>query len=161
MKGKLFFAGMDSNVDSLVCWLELLQEQKEAILRLLATTSAIRDSLEAGEDVSELLERRDVECRILKRALEKGTIAPYELTNQTDNESSKQITERIYSLQDEITRLGEELLLAQSECETIMRNRLQILAGALRESAQRRLVEYAYGPACNGTDSPVFIDRQQ
>lgn len=152
---------MDGNIDSLVCWLELLEEQKEAILRLLATTSAVRDSLKAGEDVSELLERRDVECRILKRALEKGTVEPHDLTKQAEDRCSKQITERIYSLQNEITKLGEELLLAQSECETIMRNHLQLLAGALKESAQRRLVESAYGPACNGKESPVFIDRQQ
>ncbi|MDH7602124.1 MAG: hypothetical protein QHI38_08245 [Armatimonadota bacterium] len=152
---------MSESSNSLFSWIQALEEEREILLCLLATTSAVRDSLKSGEDVSELLEKRDAECKVLKQVFEKRHAISSDLLPQLNDLSGGHFADRIRSLQDEITGLAEQLLVTQSECETIMKSRLQILAGALKESAQRRLVESAYGPVWSGAERPVFIDRQQ
>lgn len=142
-------------------WIQALEEQKEVLARLLATTSAIRDSLKVGEDVSELLESRDMDCKALKRAFERVDSLQFEIARGDGSELPKDIAERTNRLECEIKQLGQQIALVQSECENIMKTRLQLLANALKESAQRRLMESTYGPACSATDTPVFIDKHQ
>lgn len=56
--------------------------------------------------------------------------------------------------------LAKEILTCQAECETILRTRLQATAKALRQSAQRRKLDAAYGPA-HRHDVPIFMDHKK
>lgn len=140
-------------------YIRVLEDKKSALLNLLATTRAIRDSLEAGEDVSQLIDRREIECKALEASCrhQDGSKDYQYLEDGVPAE----IRLRIEILQSEIDRIGAEVLLLQSECENIMKSRLLTIADELRESARRRQLESAYGATCKSSDVPFFIDRQR
>lgn len=140
-------------------YIRVLENRKSALLSLLATTRAIRDSLEAGEDVSQLIDRRETECRVLEASCGHS----YCSGNYQHLEEAvpAEIRLRIGVLRSEIDQIGVEVLLLQSECENIIKSRLLSIADGLRESARRRQLESAYGATCKSNDVPFFIDKQR
>ncbi|MGQ9456144.1 MAG: hypothetical protein ACUVRS_01635 [Armatimonadota bacterium] len=140
-------------------YIRVLENRKSALLSLLATTRAIRDSLEAGGDASQLIDRRETECRML----EASCMHPYfsENCQYLQEVVPAEIQLRIEVLQSEIDQIGTEVLLLQSECENIIKSRLLSIADGLRESARRRQLESAYGATCKSNEVPFFIDKQR
>jgi len=140
----------------------ILQARKDALERLLATSAEVRAALESNQDIGELLERRERECRSFAALCQENEdipdLAPIAIGD--DRDPASEAARHAISLDRDIQRLGEQILACQAECQAIMRARLDALAGAIRESVQRRRFESAYGPACS-QDTPVFLDKQQ
>ena len=149
----------------------MLQARKDALEGLLATSAEIRAALESpesssGQDIGELLERREGECRLFAALCRENDPETFrgDLAAAADSDdgglSPESLRGRAVSLDRDIQQLSEQILACQAECQSIMRARLDALAGAIRESVQRRKVGSAYGPACTH-DTPVFLDKQQ
>jgi hypothetical protein len=146
----------------------LLRARKDALERLLATSVEIRTALESpdsgsrsGQNIDELLERREQECRSFAALCQENG----DIREPHSDDAGGRPSDLATSLDRDIQQLSEQILACQSECQAIMRARLDALAGAIRESVQRRKVESAYGPASSPLNPvqglPVFLDRQQ
>ncbi|MCX8053321.1 MAG: hypothetical protein N3B12_05900 [Armatimonadetes bacterium] len=128
------------------------EARKAALQRLLSTTMEMKAALEADEDIEELLERREEDCRRFVAL----SCDPH-MSLSTDGEQAEMSAP---PLDHACQELVEQIFACQSECESIMTSRLESLASAIRESVRKRNLVSAYGTSAAG-DAPVFLDRQQ
>ena len=163
-----FSTSRDDLVASLTRYTTLLQARRDALMRLSNSTAEMRSSLQSdGEpDISELLRRREHDCRGFAALCGNGTdddpslISAAENVASAANDEVARLADSALSLQADIQALGQEILSCQSECEKTMRARLESVAQAIQESTQRRRLDAAYGPA-HSHKSPVFVDKQR
>ena len=163
-----FSASREDILASLTRYTTILQGRRDALVRLSNSTAEMRSSLQVDKepDISKLLRRRERDCRSFAALCGNGTdddptvISAAQKVAGAANDEIGRLARSALSLQADIQALGQEILSCQSECEEMMRARLESVAQAIRESAQRRRLDAAYGPACNH-ESPVFLDKQR
>jgi hypothetical protein len=145
----------------------LLEARRDALTDLSVASGELRSRLRDApvEDIGSILNARERDCHRL------ASLGPNTPQEWDDAETTRQITEgmngeagalarTVVALQSDSEVLAEEILDCQRECEALLKQRLRVAAGALRESRQRRKLDAAYGPACRHA-SPSFLDKQQ
>lgn len=145
-----------------------LRERNEALSALYATSEQMRSVLErvTSPDVDSLLTRREQDCArfaATAAAENKSDAFTFESVRALPQCSGGEIGVLVSSAEDLRTNyddLARKVLICQTECETLLRQRLQAVADALRQSTQRRKLSAAYGPA-HKPGTPMFLDRQQ
>ena len=145
-----------------------IKERNAALVTLFRTSEQVRARLhqDPSPDIDALLDQRERDCMRFAgvAAKENKTDAfAFESLRQNADSASGEIgalTRSAVELQADYDALAQQILLCQSECEAIFRERLEATANALRESVQRRKLDAAYGPACKRRP-PVFLDKQQ
>jgi hypothetical protein len=135
-------------------------ENRVSILSALACTSdQLRVTLRDNPlvNIGSLLRQRDGECRQLAHYAD--CAAPSALDTDRRDELGD-ASRQARSLELEARTLSERIMACQTECETLMKTRLDSISKAIRQSNQRRKLDAAYGPAFN-TYTPVYLDRQR
>ena len=153
----------DSGLASLERHTSILRARKDALECLAATSADLRAALESNDDLTEHLQRREADCqRFAALCHDEDRVIPPGIDTWRDDTDAEiaGLSQCASSLDSDIQRLIERVAACQGECETIMRTRLDSLAAAIRESAQRRKLGAAYGPALSH-DTPVFLDKQR
>ena len=145
-----------------------LKERNATLVALFRTSEQVRARLHQDPSVGidALLEQRERDCTRFSDVAAKQNKADafvFESLRRGADAAGGEIGELTRSaveLQADYDGLAQQILLCQSECEAIFRQRLEATASALRESVQRRRLDAAYGPACKRRP-PVFLDKQQ
>ena len=145
-----------------------LRARKDTLQDLRQATTQMKSALASSPtaDIGPLLERRDRDCRQLDLLLRDSSdcAEAVELMNppqagEADGEIGS-LARTAAALRSDAEVLARDIMQCQTECEAILRERLEEAAGALRESVRRRRLDAAYGPACKHA-TPRFLDRQQ
>lgn len=152
-------------IDTLKTFAAFQKERNGALSDLARTSSEMRAVLENDPacDIRELLQKREKQCMKYAELCREQSNAD-ELIREA--ESAARCGERepaaagmlVLSLYENAQDLAEQIMTCQAECETILRNRLKTTARALQQSAQRRRLDAAYGPA-HKHSAPVFMDK--
>lgn len=154
-------------VASLKAYTSLLAAQNEALARISRTSAEIRSTLSVSEtpDISDALRRREED--IVHYASLCANDAPSDSTVRaalaaagSANDELATLARSVLALQEDSRWLAQEVLACQSECEALLRERVEATAKALQRSAHRRKLDAAYGPALDH-DTPAFMDKQQ
>lgn len=145
----------------------LLGRRREALAKLAGTGCEILSTLTTDPlaDIEDLLERREGECRRFSALNNQLPPDEPELLDsarslQSEQDEAGAVARRVLSLSDDCWTLADQVMRSQADSEAIMRCSLEATARSIRESAQRRKLDTAYGPACRH-HSPVFLDTQQ
>lgn len=162
-----FSASREQFVASLRSYTSLLKDRNEALTQISRTSSEMRSTLsgDAEADITSLLERRDQDCARLAGVCGNGVnddaiISAAKHAAGSANDEMGTLARMAVSLYSDTRTLAQEILTCQTECEAILRTRIEATANAIRESKQRRKLDAAYGPACKH-DTPVFLDKQR
>jgi hypothetical protein len=166
-------------VASLKAYTSLLAERNEALVRISATSAEIRSTLDGPDtpDISDVLRRRDTDIAcysslcgdnarddsILATASALAHTAPMPpgmIPGGIVDGELAEIARSVIALREDSRSLADEVLACQSECEALLRTRVESTSKALRRSAQRRKLDAAYGPALHH-ESPTFMDKQR
>lgn len=158
-----------SIVESLRRYTSFLRERNKALDALLCTSERMRARLhqDPSPDIDAILVQRERDCARFADVAAKDNrtdAVAFESVRQDADSASGEggaLARSATELQADYDALAQKILLCQSECEAIMRERLQATANALRESVQRRKLDAAYGPAQMELRPPVFLDKQQ
>lgn len=151
----------DQIVDSLRAYTSALRERNSVLGRISGVSERLLSTLasDAAVDVGEIIEERESECRRLRPV---SPSIPDEVLNgwASQNDEAGALARSAATLNSDAQALGDRILACQTQCETIMKTRLEAISKAIRESSQRRRLDAAYGPACSH-DTPTFLDRQR
>jgi hypothetical protein len=145
----------------------LLLARKEALEALSRTSEEVREALlkDGPVDIGDILDRREEDCKRLA-AIWAGIDVP----------EPAALTPDAIALQSLSEELAQRIIACQSECEAMLKQRIDTTAQAIRESSHRRKLNAAYGPSggpvamrpqralrsgCIGPDTPTFLDKQQ
>lgn len=148
---------------------ELSLRERAGVLAALASASReMRDRLQtdASADIRDLLdlrERKSLEYADMcaRQAMsDDALVRGAKAAAAGDKGESAALGVSLLSLFAQAQDLAKEIMTCQAECEAILRTRLQATAKALRQSAQRRKLDAAYGPA-HRHDVPVFMDHRK
>lgn len=162
-----FSSSKDELVASLKAYTTLLAAKNEALLRLSSTTAEVRSTLRDSDspDISDALQRRDRDIARYSSLCgaspkdESIVNAALAAANAANDELSV-IARSVVVLREDSRVLADEVLSCQTECEAILKSRLEATSKAIHRSTQRRKLDAAYGPAVShGT--PTFMDKQQ
>jgi len=144
-----------------------LRTRRDILARLCHTSTEILRVLVQNplSDVAALLEQRARECDMLGQAPPRDAVAEAGLLGiarrlADENGEHRALAASVLSLSSDCSLLVEQLTTVQAQCEEIMKAGLAATAQAMRQSAQRRRLDTAYGPAYGHT-SPHFLDSQQ
>ena len=154
-------------LNSLRRYTSLFEARKDALAQLSRTSAEMRSTLTNSQtaDISDVLARRDSDCKYFAEVCHNKIDIPALVDNarraaESANSEVGNLARSILSIHTVSQTLAEEILTCQSECEAILKKRLEATANAIRESKQRRKLDAAYGPACTH-ESPIFLDKQQ
>lgn len=163
-----FSSQRDEMVASLQSYKSMLKAKNDALEQLSRTSVEMRSTLESDVtvDISGIIERREQDCNhfanVCKNTISNDTpiidIAR-RLAGSTSDDLGK-MASLILSMQEDARMLSAEILTCQSECESILKQRIEATGQALRQSTRRRKLDSAYGPAIRH-DTPAFLDKQQ
>ena len=153
-------------VASLKAYTSLLTAQNEALARISRTSAEIKSTLSASQtpDISDALRRRERDIAHYSSLCADG--APAEsavhaaLAASSTNDELAELARAVIALQEDSRSLAQEVLLCQSECEALLKARVEATAKALQQSAHRRKLDATYGPALD-RHPPTFVDKQQ
>lgn len=148
-----------------------LQQRAQALAHLQQTSDQMLSILRQDPmaDITELLQRRELECLKLGELCRGGFAAERQLLeaaklvdgNAGMSEGELALAAReVLSVQAHCEKLSQEVMAYQQECELILKTSLEVIDRAIRESKQRRKLDSVYGPACRH-NTPIFLDRQQ
>lgn len=156
-----------SPTEILAAYAGLLRRRRDALARLAGTGCEILSALTTDPlaDIGELLERREGECRRFsalnsQSPSDEPALLDSARSLQFEQDEEGAVARRVLSLSDDCWKLADQIMRSQADSEAIMRCSLEATARSIRESAQRRKLDTAYGPACRH-HSPVFLDTQQ
>lgn len=145
----------------------LLQERKDALVHLSRTSEEVRSILvrDPTADIGPILSRREQDCRSLESVFggsrsDTLVIGAAQRASASPDARMSNLAHLILALHAELQTLAEKVLACQNECETILKQRLEATARALRDSTQRRRLDATYGPACRH-ETPTFLDKQR
>ena len=156
----------DELLTSLKDYTALLETRKDILTQLFQISNEILLTLRnsARPDISRALKRREQKCRkyaLLCSYKDRDTVLinAARTAAHIDDEVG-QLARLVIALHEDSCVLGQKILVCQSECEVLLKTRIEATTQALCESKQRRKLVSAYGPACGGI-TPRFLDRQQ
>ncbi len=161
-----FSSSRDDLVASLRAYTIHLAAQNEALQQVSTTTAQMRSKLtkEENPDISDSLLRRDNEIaryEALRDIANQSELLDAALdASNTANEELNSIARSVIALREDSRALAEEILACQSECEALLKQRLEATSDAIHRSVRRRKLDAAYGPAVSH-DVPTFMDKQQ
>lgn len=162
-----FASSKDELVASLKAYTTLLAAKNEALMRLSATSADVISTLSNADscDISDALRRRDRDIASCSVLCENGawdaSIANVALSAaNAANDELGLIARSVIALREDSRALAEEVLARQSECETLLKSRIEATSRALRRSTHRRRLDAVYGPAAEH-DTPTFMDKQR
>jgi hypothetical protein len=144
-----------------------LHERNNVLSELARTSREMRLLLESDglAEIKDLLSSREQECLKYADLCKSQTTSEDVLLRNAENavrsgkQESASVALSVLSLYEDSQDLASEIMTCQSECESILKNRLKSTAQALQTSARRRKLDTAYGPACRH-DIPIFMDKQ-
>lgn len=153
--------------DALERYAGLLNARKAALMQILRTSSEMRVILthDATPDISDALARRSEESQRFA-SLNDARVDDARLLNMAEkslnsgSESLRQAAASVIAAQKSLQPIADEILQCQKECETLFKARISATSKAIRESAQRRALNAAYGPTFTHR-TPTFLDRQR
>jgi len=145
-----------------------LRERAGALAALASASREMRDRLQtdASADIHDLLDLRERKGQEYADMCARQAMSDDALVRGAkaaaagDKGESAALGMSLLSLFAQAQDLAKEIMTCQAECEAILRTRLQATAKALRQSAQRRKLDAAYGPA-HRHDVPVFMDHRK
>ncbi|MFQ3549656.1 MAG: hypothetical protein SNJ70_07895 [Armatimonadota bacterium] len=150
-------------------YVDCLLERYNIISELSNTSNQIYETLksDSSADISALLNEREKQCNTYAQLGKKSTIDDnviYEIAGSLQNgevdEEIADLAQRAVSLRSKTSDIAGKLMKTQKECESILKQRLQIMSEALKSSQKRRDLDAKYGPACS-YETPTFIDKQR
>lgn len=144
-----------------------LRERNQVLSELTLASREMRSLLESSDsaEIKHLLAKRERDCLKYADLCKSQTTSDEALLSDAENvarsgkKESASVALWVLSLYEDSQDLASEIMTCQSECESILKNRLQATAQALQASARRRNLDAAYGPACRH-DIPIFMDKQ-
>ncbi len=161
-----FSSSRDDLVASLRAYTTHLAAQNEALQQVSATTAQMRSKLakEENPDISDALLKRDNEIaryEALRDSANQSELLDAALdASMATNAELNSIARSVIALREDSRALAEDILACQSECETLLKQRLEATSDAIHRSVRRRKLDAAYGPAISH-DVPTFMDKQQ
>lgn len=162
-----YIASKDDLYNALRRYTDLLNTRKETLEELSSVSDELLQSLQLDQeiDLNAILEKRKNQClklgEVVKREVDESP--SLELARQAAklaNEEIRSLAQNVIALHGDSKILAENVLLRQNECEAILKDRLQSIAKAIRESKQRGQLGAAYGPACSHL-TPKFLDTRK
>ena len=162
-----FSSSREELVASLKAYTSLLAARNEALERLSATSAEIRSTLSGADtpDISDALRHRDADIARYSSlcaggaADESALDAAMTAANIANGEMTE-LARSVVGLREDTRALAEDVLACQNECEALLKARVAATAKALHQSARRRKLDAAYGPALDHK-TPAFMDKQQ
>ena len=144
-----------------------LRERNQVLSELALASREMRSLLasDSSAEIKHLLARRERDAMKYADLAKSQTASDDVLLSDAENaarsgkKESASVALCVLSLYENSQDLASEIMTCQSECESILKNRLQATAQALQASARRRKLDAAYGPACRH-DIPIFMDKQ-
>jgi hypothetical protein len=144
------------------------RERNIVLAALTVASREMRAILEhdATADIAHLLALREQECLKYAELCSHSTITDSVMVSNAEaaarsgDSALAALGLSVLSLYEDAQELAKEIMTCQAECETILRNRLQATANALKQSRQRRKLDAVYGPA-HRHDIPVFMDHKK
>jgi hypothetical protein len=161
-----FSSSRDDLVASLRAYTSHLAAQNEALQQVSVTTAQMRSKLtkEENPDISDALLQRDSEIarfEALRDSADQTELLNAALAaSNTTSEELNSIARSVIALREDSRALAEDILACQSECEMLLKQRLDATSDAIHRSRRRRKLDAAYGPAISH-DVPTFMDKQQ
>jgi len=147
----------------------VLEERKTALAVVSRTSNLMKKSLSYNGDVDlesvlsvrehDIQNYASVNNRIgdeLDKMIEAGRRCALDT-----NEEMRSVASSLLAFHEEHQTLAKEVLSCQIECESMLRQRLDSIAEAIRDSQSRRKLDAAYGPAHTHRREPVFLDKQR
>lgn len=145
----------------------MLKARNDALEQLSSTSVEMRSTLKSSKtaDISAILARRQNDCNNVAKVNNNGAgnTAIIDLARKVASNTGDELGKLagiILSMHEEAQVLSKNILSCQSECESILKERLEATGNALRQSTRRRKLDSAYGPAIRH-DVPVFLDKQR
>lgn len=161
-----FCSPKDELIVSLRTYTSLLSERNEALSRISTTSAEIRSTLRNTDspDISDALLRRDRDIAYYSTLSggeqdESIVDAAISAANAANDELGE-LARSVIALREDSRTLAEEVLACQSECEALLRSRLDATSKAIQRSSKRRRLDAVYGPAVNH-ETPVYMDKQR
>ena len=146
----------------------MLKAKNDALEQLSRTSAEMRSTLKSDvtADISEIIERRARDCsrcaEVNKKSISSASPVidiARRLAGSTEEDLGR-LASMILSMNEDARMLSADILTCQSECESILKQRLQATAHALDQSTHRRKLDSAYGPAIRH-NTPIFLDKQR
>lgn len=163
-----FSSSREELLNSLRSYTTLLEARKSALADLSSTSEEIRGVLRNNPnvDIGGALERREQDCLRYAALCQSYPVnddalidAAQKLAVATNDEVGR-LASSVLSLHEDSCSLAGEVLSCQKECESLLKERIQATAQAIKESTQRRKLDSVYGPACKHS-APVYLDKQR
>lgn len=162
-----FASSKEDLVSALRRYMSALEQRRDLLVQLAATSAQMHSTLRSDStaDIQAFLDQREAECRHYAELCDRLGLRDETLVEVAERAALSggelgRLACAAVAMHADSQSLAQEILQRQTECETILRTRLQATAKALRESKQRRKLDAAYGPA-HKRDTPVFLDKQQ
>lgn len=162
-----FSSSRDQLLSSLKSYNELLKARQEALSQISKTSTELRSALQdgntAGVDIA--LQRRDQDCTRLAPLCRPGIdedaiIDAVKRATTSANDELGRLSQVVLTLHEDSHTLTQDILACQAECENLLKNRIESVGAALKQSSQRRKLNATYGPA-HKHEVPVFLDKQR
>lgn len=160
-----FSSSRDELVSSLKTYTSLLAARNEALSRVWTTSAEISSTLANTDspDISEALAHRNQDIArysALCQTQDESLIDAAITTAHSANDEVGELARSVVSLREDSRSLAEKVLACQSECETLLRSRIEATSKAINRSNQRRKLDAAYGPAVRH-ETPTYMDKQR
>lgn len=161
-----FSSSRDELVSSLKAYTSVLAQTNEALSRVWTTSTELRATLSSSDspDIADALTRRDRDIAdysaLCGAARNKPLIDAAVAAANTANDELGEIARSVIALREDSRSIAEQVLACQSECEALLKSRIEATGKAIRQSTQRRKLDAVYGPAVSH-DAPVFMDKQR
>jgi hypothetical protein len=157
-----FSAERSTLLSSLGSYTDVLRRRKEALMAVQSLSGQLLEMLNAGEldNLADILKRREKACIVLARTMTgtpelSGIIARAREIAADDTTGP---ATSLVGLDDDIRCILADVVEKQQMCEQLLKQQIARTAEMLRQSAARRKLNAAYGPA-NARPQAQFLDR--
>ena len=163
-----FSSSREQLLTSLTHYTTVLESKKKALMQLSHTSEQMKICLESSEepDIGAMLHKREQECKMFAHVCKQEPMDVDALISfaasiaSGKNDEAGDLARSLINIHNDSKTLADSILHCQLECETLLKNRLEVEGNAIKRSTERRKLDAVYGPAVKHC-SPVYLDRQQ
>lgn len=145
-------------MNSLSGYTEVLRKRKDALVYVQAVSNELLGKLAEGnwQDLNEILDRREHACVVLTNAMAGCPEMP-EVIEKAQSGGCEDTAQSILGLDEDIRVLLADVVEKQQRCEELLKAEIKKTAELIRQSAAKRSLNSAYGPA-NARPQARFLD---
>lgn len=157
-----FSAERSSILSSLGNYTEIMRSRKEALIAVQALSDRLLEMVASGnfDDLMDVVDQREKACVLMSKTMAENPelarllVKARELTSKVAPEEP---AGAVLSLDADIRAILTDILDKQQKCEDLLRSEIAKISEQLKQSAQSRKLNLAYGPA-NARPQSRFLD---